>query len=148
MSNQVCTHNSRHRDSSGTPPASSLSAELVKSPSQLGPLVASVAEELHLHGPAKASFRLCCLGLLNSALSLHGWGWGLGPDTLEGLAMEERGPVGAQIVFCVCIGSWLLAYQHIPLISIIQLRTSAKIAHGQTSWLWAPSFINSNSPSH
>lgn len=72
---------------------------------------------------------------------------GLGPDTLESLAMEGQRPVGAAVVSCVCTGSRPLACQHSPLISIIQLHTAAKIARGQASWLWAPSFINSNSPS-
>lgn len=76
MSNQVCTHNNRHKEPicliHQRPPASSLSAELMKNPSKLSLLVASVEEELHLPGPAKASFRLCCLSLLNSALFLQG----------------------------------------------------------------------------
>lgn len=70
-----------------------------------------------------------------------------GPDTLEGLAAEGERLVGAGVVFCICIGSRLLACQRLPLISIIQLHTAAKIARGQTSWLRAPSFINSDSPS-
>lgn len=43
--------------------------------------------------------------------------------------------MGAGVVFCICIGSRLLAYQHSALISIIPLHTAAKIAHGQMSWL-------------
>lgn len=56
---------------------------------------------------------------------------GLGPDTPEGLAPEGRRPVGAGAVSCVCTGSRLLACQHSPLISVIQLHTAAKIAVGK-----------------
>lgn len=97
-----------------------------------------------------ASFRFCWLSPLRGASAPGAFRLRRGPrgpDTLEGLAVAGERPVGAGVVFCVCIGSRLLACQRSPLISIIQLHTAAKIALGQMSWLQAPSFINSDSPS-